>query len=147
MPSCGWRWMSQTLKNYDCKVIIEIICKFINLLIVCGNTFEGTIIFAYHLPLLLLQQASWWPRGGHRTTVRHGATASNGCQATSVYWLHCHASQSHNRDHFLYVPRQCGVTLQCNVVDHWLSTYTKWYLHNRFSSNKRRILISIDHRV
>ena len=42
-------------------------------------------------------------------------------------WL---CSQRHDRDHFLYVPSQWETTLQCNVVSHWLGTYTKWYLHD-----------------
>ena len=33
----------------------------------------------------------------------------------------------HN-DHFVYVPSQWETTLQCNVISHWLSTYTKWSL-------------------
>ena len=31
-------------------------------------------------------------------------------------------------DHFMYAPCQWGPTLQCNVVSHWLGTYTKWSL-------------------
>ena len=30
------------------------------------------------------------------------------------------------RDNFLYAPSQWETTLQCNVVSHWLSAYTKW---------------------
>ena len=30
------------------------------------------------------------------------------------------------RDHFVYVLSQWDTTLQCNVVSHWLDTYTKW---------------------
>ena len=29
---------------------------------------------------------------------------------------------------FVYAPRQWEMTLQCNVVFHWLSTFTKWPL-------------------
>ena len=32
------------------------------------------------------------------------------------------------RDHFVYAPSQCETTLHCNVVSHWLGTYTKWSL-------------------
>ena len=35
---------------------------------------------------------------------------------------------SSSRDHFVYVPSQWEATLQCNVVSHWLGTYTKWSL-------------------
>ena len=33
-----------------------------------------------------------------------------------------------NRDHFVYVSSQWETTLPCNVVSHWLDTYTKWSL-------------------
>ena len=32
------------------------------------------------------------------------------------------------RDHFEYAPKQWETTLQCNVVPHWLATYTDWSL-------------------
>ena len=32
------------------------------------------------------------------------------------------------RDHFLNAPSQWEKTLQCNVVTHWLGSYTKWSL-------------------
>ena len=32
------------------------------------------------------------------------------------------------RDHFVYAANQWEATLQCNVVSHWLGTYTKWSL-------------------
>ena len=32
------------------------------------------------------------------------------------------------RDHFVNVPSQWETTLQCNVVSHWRSTFTKWSL-------------------
>ena len=32
------------------------------------------------------------------------------------------------RDHFMSVPSQWQTTLQCNIVSHWLSAYTKWTL-------------------
>ena len=31
-----------------------------------------------------------------------------------------------HRDHFVYVPSQWEMTLQFNVVSHWLGTFTKW---------------------
>ena len=33
------------------------------------------------------------------------------------------------RDHFVYMPSQLEMTLQCNVVSHWLGAYTKWSFH------------------
>ena len=33
-----------------------------------------------------------------------------------------------HRDHFVYAPSQWEMTLQCNVVSHWLGAYTKWSL-------------------
>ena len=35
-------------------------------------------------------------------------------------------------DHSVYVPIQWETTLQCNVVSHWLGTYTKWSLMRTF---------------
>ena len=32
------------------------------------------------------------------------------------------------QDQFVYVPSQWETTLQCNVVSHWLGTFTKWCL-------------------
>ena len=32
------------------------------------------------------------------------------------------------RDHFVYVPSQWEMMLHCNLVPHWLGTYTKWSL-------------------
>ena len=32
------------------------------------------------------------------------------------------------RDHFVYAPSQWEMRLQCNVVSHWPSAYTKWSL-------------------
>ena len=32
------------------------------------------------------------------------------------------------RDHFLYEPCQWEVTLQCNIISHWLGPYIKWFL-------------------
>ena len=31
--------------------------------------------------------------------------------------------------HFVSAPSQWKMTLQCNVVSHWLAAYTKWSLH------------------
>ena len=33
-----------------------------------------------------------------------------------------------HRDHFVYVPSQWEMTLQCNIISHWLGAYTKWSL-------------------
>ena len=42
------------------------------------------------------------------------------------------------RDHFVYVPSQWEMMLQCNVLSHWLGPYTKWFLynHNKTKHNK-----------
>ena len=32
------------------------------------------------------------------------------------------------RDHFVYAPSQWEMMLHCNIVSHWLGTYTKWFL-------------------
>ena len=34
-----------------------------------------------------------------------------------------------DRDNFVYVRLQWGVTLHCNVFSHWFGAYTKWSLH------------------
>ena len=34
-----------------------------------------------------------------------------------------------HKDHFVYVPSQSEMMLQCNVVSHWLGAYTKWSLN------------------
>ena len=39
---------------------------------------------------------------------------------TAVIWR--------GRDHFAYAPSQLEMTLQCNIVSHWLGAYTKWSL-------------------
>ena len=35
----------------------------------------------------------------------------------------------HIRDHCVYELSQWEMTLQCNVISHWLSSYTEWSLH------------------
>ena len=42
------------------------------------------------------------------------------------------ATSAVHRDHFVYVSNQWEVTLQCNVVSHWLGTLEEWSLgiHN-----------------
>ena len=37
-------------------------------------------------------------------------------------------NRCHFRDHFVYAPSQWETTLHCNVISHWLSTYSKWSL-------------------
>ena len=32
-----------------------------------------------------------------------------------------------HRDHFVYEPSQWEMTLQCNVISHWLGAFTKWF--------------------
>ena len=44
------------------------------------------------------------------------------------------SSLMHIRHHFVYAPSQWETTWQCNVVSHWLGTYTKWSLHICVSS-------------
>ena len=39
-----------------------------------------------------------------------------------IWWYHF------NRGHFVYAPTQWEVTLQCNIVSHWLGAYTEWSL-------------------
>ena len=41
-----------------------------------------------------------------------------------IYGMYCTL-----RDHFVYAPSQWEATLHCNVVSHWLGTYTKWSLY------------------
>ena len=43
-------------------------------------------------------------------------------------------NQMRLRDHSVYVPSQWETTLQCNVVSHWLGTYTEWTLETAVSS-------------
>ena len=33
-----------------------------------------------------------------------------------------------SRDHFVYAPSQWDMTLQCNVISHWVDAFTKWSL-------------------
>ena len=46
------------------------------------------------------------------------------------------------RDHFVYVPSQWETTLHCNVVSHWLGTYTKWSLYMVASRHDNTFLIT-----
>ena len=38
-------------------------------------------------------------------------------------------------DHFVYAPSQWETLLQCDVVPHWLGTFTKWSLCSLIGSN------------
>ena len=61
---------------------------------------------------------------GFIVTGRHQAfTCTNVDQ--NLWW--------HIRDHFVYVPSQWEMTLQCNVISHWLVTYIGW-THSRNDS-------------
>ena len=76
---------------------------------------------------------NWMPRNtyddkspdlGVKTWCRHAR------QATSHYLKRCRASLCHillYRYHFVYVPSQWEMTLQCNI-SHWLGAFTKWSL-------------------
>ena len=37
------------------------------------------------------------------------------------------------RDRFVYATSQWEMTLQCNVISHWMGTHTKWSLHFLYS--------------
>ena len=37
--------------------------------------------------------------------------------------------QRYDKDHFLYAHSQWEMTLQCNIVSHWLGAHTKWSLY------------------
>ena len=53
-----------------------------------------------------------------------------------VFVIQC-GSRIIHRDHFVYVPRQWETKFHCNVVSHWLDTYTKWSLNTvNFLPNK-----------
>ena len=44
------------------------------------------------------------------------------------------------RDHFVYAPRQWETKLQCNIISHWLGTYTKWSLHMEIHWNRNAVI-------
>ena len=48
-------------------------------------------------------------------------------------WV-CLLGHNKPRDHFVYAPGQWETTLQCNVVSHWLGTFTKWSLHTIYDT-------------
>ena len=44
-----------------------------------------------------------------------------------LLWNNCESTdETDHRDNFLNVPSQWEMRLQCNVVSHWVGTYTKW---------------------
>ena len=45
-------------------------------------------------------------------------------------WLIC---AGETRDHFVNAPSQWETTLQCHIISHWLSTFTKWSLTNHYT--------------
>ena len=49
-------------------------------------------------------------------------------EPTSKQWILLR-KVCHCRDQIVYVPSQWEMTLHCNVISHWLGTYTKWSLH------------------
>ena len=63
---------------------------------------------------------------------------NNFCPGTGQQWQrlidaecgHLSASEQimKDRDQFVYVPSQWDKTLDCNIISHWLGTYTKWSL-------------------
>ena len=54
--------------------------------------------------------------------------------STNLRWVEC-------RDHFVYVPNQWEMTLQCNIISYWLGALTEWSLewclqeHGTFTSS------------
>ena len=45
-----------------------------------------------------------------------------------LFIVRCHVCYS--MDHFVYVCSQWEMTLHCDVISHWLGTYTKWSLYS-----------------
>ena len=78
------------------------------------------IIFPWMIMLL---------RVGNHNVLQEGYTDGNSDFSRYMFTI---------RDQFVYAPYQWETTLQCNVVSHWLGTYTKWSLimssHNWFRS-------------
>ena len=60
------------------------------------------------------------------------------CSTACICLQHLKTPKLHikckGRDHFVYAPSQWETTLQCNIISHWLSAYTKWSLQ-RESTN------------
>ena len=58
--------------------------------------------------------------------------------------LHCdivsHWLATYTKWSLLYAPSQWGMTLHCNILSHWLGTYTEWSLWYQCNSNFRQIL-------
>ena len=46
----------------------------------------------------------------------------------SIMWIKEKQTDRYTWGHFVYASSQWEVTLQCNVVTHWLGTFTKWSL-------------------
>ena len=47
----------------------------------------------------------------------------------TLTWIFIMTGPFKKRDHFVYAPSQWETTLQCNVVSHWMGTYSKWSLY------------------
>ena len=50
-----------------------------------------------------------------------------------ILFYHCRNARivELSMSHFVYSPMQWKMMLQCNIVSHWLGTYTKWALNER----------------
>ena len=74
---------------------------------------------------------------GHKTTII--AHVNNKDCLLWHTWLR-HLWQGHEainiRDHFVYTPSQWEMTLQCNVISHWLDAYTRWSRNMFFLSGE-----------
>ena len=71
----------------------------------------------------------WWRFPSKRRCCPQSTQTAHLCTETSFFdregkgarrrWLRC-------RDQLVYAPSQWEMTLQCNVVSHWLGILTKW---------------------
>ena len=43
-------------------------------------------------------------------------------------FMSCLAQTARWREHFVFVPSQWEMMLHCNIISHWLDSYTKWSL-------------------
>ena len=81
-----------------------------------------------------------WPHGGLWLLGRWKPSWLIGCQWVAISpmgkdhtgtvrdVLKNYKSETGVRDHFVNAPSQWETMLHCNVVSHWLGTYTKWSL-------------------
>ena len=57
-------------------------------------------------------------------------------QSNSMVYSEYTANLLITRNHFVHAPSQWETTLHCNVVSHWLGTYTEWSLYNMIIFSK-----------